>query len=207
MGFFCPACRKELRMAGAPDINAGISELREARSKGRSLFVSSFVFSIFVNLLMLTGPIFMLQTYDRVLSSRSEATLVALFALVAFLYLMMGILDFVRGRVVARAAARFQALMDKRVFSAVLRSEAVKPGNQATAASLQMLKAWETSSLSFMAHLDVVRSSPRIIVIHFRLVAPCLSAEDSVVQPPKPSPISSLLMLLEQTALTMTEAC
>ena len=40
--------------------------------------------SIFTNLLMLTGPVFMLQVYDRVLSSRSEATLVVLFALVAF---------------------------------------------------------------------------------------------------------------------------
>lgn len=127
-------------MAAAPDIEAGIAELRDARAKGRGLFVSSFVFSIFVNLLMLTGPLFMLQTYDRVLSSRSEATLVALFVLVAFLYLMMGILDFVRGRVVARAAAQFQALMDRRVFSAVLRAEAVKPGNQAAAASLQDLE-------------------------------------------------------------------
>ena len=110
-------------MAAAPDIEAGIAELRDARAKGRGLFVSSFVFSIFVNLLMLTGPLFMLQTYDRVLSSRSEATRVALFVLVAFLYLMMGILDFVRGRVVARAAAQFQALMDRRVFSAVLRAD------------------------------------------------------------------------------------
>ena len=55
--------------------------------------VSLGLFSAFVNLLMLTGPLFMLQIYDRVLTSRSEATLVASIAIVAFLFLMMGLLD------------------------------------------------------------------------------------------------------------------
>ena len=88
------------------------------------------IFSFFVNLLMLTGPIFMLQVYDRVLGSRSEETLLALFILMAFLFGMMGILDFVRGRVLARAGARFQTLMDSRVFDAVLR-RSVAPGDRA----------------------------------------------------------------------------
>ncbi|MEO0828890.1 MAG: type I secretion system permease/ATPase, partial [Pseudomonadota bacterium] len=116
------------------------AELREARAKGRSLFVSAFLFSVFVNLLMLTGPLFMLQVYDRVLGSRSEETLLALFVLVAFLYLMMGILDYTRGRITARAAARFQSLLDKRVFSAVLRAEAVKPGQEGVASGLMDLE-------------------------------------------------------------------
>lgn len=92
---------------------AGLRELRDARAENRGLFVFVGVFSFFVNLLMLTGPIFMLQVYDRVLGSRSEATLVALAVLVAFLYLMMGILDYVRGRVLARIGARFQAKLDR----------------------------------------------------------------------------------------------
>jgi ATP-binding cassette subfamily C protein len=92
----------------------------------RSLFFGVAVFSFFVNLLMLTGPLFMLQVYDRVLSSRSEATLATLFLLVAALFLVMGILDFVRARVLARAGARFQALLDRRVFEAGLR-RAISP--------------------------------------------------------------------------------
>ncbi|MFO7856695.1 MAG: type I secretion system permease/ATPase [Paracoccaceae bacterium] len=99
----------------------GREELRGVLREGRRLFVSVGVFSFFVNLLMLTGPIFMLQVYDRVLSSRSEATLVALVAIVTFLFLMMGILDYARGRVLARAGARFQARLDDRVFEAILR--------------------------------------------------------------------------------------
>ncbi len=85
-----------------------------------SLLISVFVFSVFVNLLMLTGPLFMLQVYDRVLNSRSEATLVALFILVAGLYLLMGVLDYARGRLMARFAVRFRERYDRQVFTATI---------------------------------------------------------------------------------------
>jgi len=103
----------------------GLPELRGAMARCRWHFIAVGVFSIFVNLLMLTGPLFMLQIYDRVLSSRSEATLVALLILVTGLFAMMGLLDFVRGRVLARAGARFQSLLDDRVMTAVLRRSVV----------------------------------------------------------------------------------
>ena len=98
----------------------GAAEIRTALSESRRLFVSIGLFSAFVNLLMLTGPLFMLQVYDRVLTSRSEATLVALVGIVAFLFLMMGLLDHARARVLARAGARFQARLDPRVLGAIL---------------------------------------------------------------------------------------
>ncbi|MEX0280776.1 MAG: type I secretion system permease/ATPase [Arenibacterium sp.] len=105
----------------------GIEELRAARRQSRGLYWSVGLFSFFANLLMLTGPIYMLQVYDRVLGSRSEETLVALSLLVVFLYGIMGILDYTRGRVMARAGARFQAALDRRVFDAMIRRSAVKP--------------------------------------------------------------------------------
>ena len=108
----------------------GLKELRSAMSQCRSHLWSVGIFSIFVNLLMLTGPLFMLQTYDRVLSSRSEETLVALLILVTGLFLMMGLLEYARGRVLARAGAKFQTLMDIRVFEAVLR-RSMAPGDRA----------------------------------------------------------------------------
>ena len=88
------------------------------------------VFSVFVNMLMLTGPLFMLQTYDRVLSSRSEETLVALLLLITGLFLMMGLLEYARGRVMARAGAKFQSILDTRVFEAVLR-RSIAPADRA----------------------------------------------------------------------------
>src|SRR6056297_1781242 len=118
---------------------AGLDELRAARRESRSLYWFVGVFSFFVNLLMLTGPLYMLQVYDRVLGSRSVETLIALSVLVAFLFGMMGILDYARGRVMSRAAARFQGRLDKRVFDAVMRKSALVK-DDATATGLRDLE-------------------------------------------------------------------
>lgn len=102
------------------DSETGRTELRSILRENRGLFWAVGLFSVFVNLLMLTGPLYMLQVYDRVLGSRSEETLLALTVLMAFLFAMMGLLDFVRGRVLARIGAKVQARLDHRVFAAVL---------------------------------------------------------------------------------------
>ena len=98
------------------------------RSHSRGLFFSALFFSVFSNLLMLTGPLFMLQVYDRVLASRSEETLVALFALVAVLYLFYWLLEYARGRIMARAGARLQSAMNAPVFHAILQRAALRRG-------------------------------------------------------------------------------
>jgi ATP-binding cassette subfamily C protein len=103
----------------------GLAELAAARRGVRGLVWAAALFSVFVNLLMLTGPIYMLQVYDRVLGSRSEATLVALTLIVVYLYGMMALLDFARGRLMTRAAARVRMALEGRVFRAVLRRSAV----------------------------------------------------------------------------------
>ncbi len=95
-------------------------DLNQTWRQSRPLLWAVFLFSLFTNALMLTGPLFMLQVYDRVLGSRSEETLLALALLVTFLFLMMGVLDFARGRVAARIGARLQSGLDDRVFRAAL---------------------------------------------------------------------------------------
>ena len=74
-----------------------------------------------VNLLMLTGPIYMLQVYDRVLGSRSEETLVALTLLAGFLFAMMGVFDVLRGRIMTRLGARLDREMSGPVFAGLMR--------------------------------------------------------------------------------------
>lgn len=113
----------------------GRGELRRARATGLPLFIAVAVFSAVVNLLMLTGPLFMLQVYDRVLASRSVETLTALFILVVFLFLLMGIVDLARNRVVQRIAARFQDRLEARVFLASLREGAITGNESAATAS------------------------------------------------------------------------
>ena len=107
--------------------NQGSEELRAARRAGAGFLVMIGVFSAVVNVLMLTGSLFMLQVYDRVLGSRSEETLLVLFLLVAFLYALMAALDLVRNKMTGRLAARFQRKMEGRVFAASL-AESGKPG-------------------------------------------------------------------------------
>jgi len=137
--------------------NEGRGELRKALRASWVLFTTAFIFSFFVNALMLTGPLYMLQVYDRVLGSRSEETLMALSILVAFLYLMMGILDYARGRILARVGARFQSLLDHRVFAAVLRLAGLSAGRLGLNTGLRDLEAVQRllSSPALFAVFDV----------------------------------------------------
>ena len=122
-------------------VRPGRAELTAARREGAGLYLAAFFFSVFVNILMLTGPLYMLQVYDRVLGSRSEETLVALSALVIVLFLVMGILDYARTRVLSIVAARFQDRLDRRVFEASMRRATVAPNDPAAVAAQRDLEA------------------------------------------------------------------
>ena len=137
-------------------IKRGQNELRQVRGRGRKLYWTVGLFSLFANLLMLTGPLYMLQVYDRVLGSGSEETLIALSILVLFLYCTMGILDQTRGRIMARVGARFQSDLDQRVFDAVVRKSAVAPDAK-TSASLSDLESVQRliTSPVLMAAFDI----------------------------------------------------
>lgn len=125
----------------------GREELREARRESWAAYWFVAIFSFFANMLMLAGPLYMLQVYDRVLGSRSEATLVALTVLVAFLYGIMGLLDFTRGRIMGRVGARFQARLDRRVFEASIRKLALMPDENSSTGSrdLEAVQRFMTS--------------------------------------------------------------
>lgn len=134
----------------------GREELVAARKESRGLYWAVGIFSFFVNLLMLTGPLYMLNVYDRVLGSRSLETLLALSILVAFLYGMMGILDYSRGRVMGRVGARFQSRLDRRVFSAVLKATTLNRAPQEAATGMRDLEGVQRliTSPALMAIFD-----------------------------------------------------
>ena len=102
------------RIALHPDIATALRECRRA-------FGSVALFSGIVNLLMLAGPLYMLQIYDRVLSSRSVPTLIALSIFLVGAYAFQGALDLIRARVVVRSAALLDQHLALAVHGAVIR--------------------------------------------------------------------------------------
>lgn len=122
----------------------GLAELRGARSGSLSTLFVVAIFSFAVNILMLTGPLFMLQVYDRVLGSRSVETLMALFLLVTFLFAIMGIVDLARSRIMQRVALRFQQRLEQRVFAASLADGAATGSDAVARGGMRDLEALRT---------------------------------------------------------------
>jgi PrtD family type I secretion system ABC transporter len=135
----------------------GAKELRAVRDESLGLYLAVGLFTFFVNILMLAGPLYMLNVYDRVLGSRSVETLIGLSVLILFLFGMMGLLDVVRGRVMGRIAARFQSRLDERVFSASMRAATSNTQNVKAASALKDLESVQrlVGSPVLMAFFDL----------------------------------------------------
>src|SRR5579859_8203775 len=106
-------------MAAAPGVRR--SELGEALRACRGAFVGVGLMSFVINLLYLTGSIFMLEVYDRVLPSRSVPTLIGLIVIATGLYMAQGVLDLIRGRILGRIGTALDEALNARVFDTVVR--------------------------------------------------------------------------------------
>src|ERR1700739_2882545 len=106
-------------MAAAPGVRR--SELGDALRACRGAFIGGGLMSCIINLLYLTGSIFMLEVYDRVLPSRSVPTLVGLVVLASGLSMAQGVLDMIRGRILGRIGTALDESLNARVFETVVR--------------------------------------------------------------------------------------
>src|ERR1700709_1408882 len=106
-------------MAAAPGFRR--TELGDALRACRSAFIGVGIMSCMINLLYLTGSLFMLEVYDRVLPSRSVPTLVGLVILAGGLYVAQGVLDLIRGRILARIGTSLDEALSGRVFEIIVR--------------------------------------------------------------------------------------
>lgn len=104
------------------------SELAGALRASRGVFWHVGGFSLFVNLLMLAGPLYMLQVYDRVLASQSIPTLVALTVLILVLYGTLGVLEWARSGLFSVAASNFEGLLGPRAAAAAMAQSLADPG-------------------------------------------------------------------------------
>ena len=91
------------------------SLLAQVLHQFRSAFIGVGLFSALINLLMLSGSMFMLQVYDRVLPSKSVPTLIGLSLIVLGLYAFQAILDLIRARVLVRIGSAFDESIAERV--------------------------------------------------------------------------------------------
>ncbi|MCG8544082.1 MAG: type I secretion system permease/ATPase [Alphaproteobacteria bacterium] len=78
-------------------------------------------FSFFINLLMLSVPLYMLLVYDRVLTSGNYSTLFALTVLAGIMLVIMGALEFLRSRILVRVGGRIDSLLNRRIFDSFMR--------------------------------------------------------------------------------------
>ncbi|MEQ1717707.1 MAG: type I secretion system permease/ATPase [Hyphomicrobium sp.] len=109
-------------------LGARESEVKNAVRASRRALNATFVFSAVINILMLAGPMFMLQVYDRVLSSGSFATLLTLFAITAGLYGIIGMLELARSRIIGRVGTEIDQRLSDRIFEASLRKSLATQG-------------------------------------------------------------------------------
>ncbi|TXN73590.1 type I secretion system permease/ATPase [Methylobacterium sp. WL6] len=109
----------------ASRLPAGGSEIASAIVVARRALVGLAVISGLVNILCLTGSFFMLEVYDRVIPSRSIATLVGLCLLALTLFVFQGALEVLRARALVRVGAMLDESLGVRVFETTIRAPLV----------------------------------------------------------------------------------
>lgn len=92
-------------------------DLKSALSSTKSSFISVGFFSMFINLLMLVPAIYMLQVYDRVVTSGSVSTLLMVTLIMVLLLSSMGVLEWVRSRILVRVSAKLDQILSRTVFN------------------------------------------------------------------------------------------
>ncbi|MGW9819823.1 ATP-binding cassette, subfamily C, type I secretion system permease/ATPase [Methylorubrum extorquens] len=103
------------------------SVLKDGLRVIRPVLMTVFVFAFFTNLLLFAGPLYMLQVYDRVLSSRNEATLLGITGIAAFALAVYAVLEMLRSRLLVRGGMIFDRKVAGPVFEIVHRAALLKP--------------------------------------------------------------------------------
>ncbi|MGM0614500.1 MAG: type I secretion system permease/ATPase [Pseudomonadota bacterium] len=106
------------------------TDLQRALKACKGSFASVGFFSMFVNLLMLVPPMYMLQVYDRVLTTQSVDTLLMLTLVVVFFFAVMGGLELVRSRMLVRVGNRLDTTINERLYGAMFRRSLMVQSNQ-----------------------------------------------------------------------------
>lgn len=114
-------------------------DLKSALKSTKSSFVSVGFFSMFINLLMLVPAIYMLQVYDRVVTSGSESTLLMVTLIMVLLLTAMGALEWVRSRILVRISAKLDQILSRTVFNVSFKQALYSGGSNNSGQPIQDL--------------------------------------------------------------------
>lgn len=115
------------------------TDLEQALAACKGSFLSVGFFSLFINLLLLVPAFYMLQVYDRVLSSYSVTTLIMLTLIMLLLMSTYGALEWVRSRMLIRVSTRLDLLLNRRFYEASYQQALYSGGALASAQALSDL--------------------------------------------------------------------
>ena len=118
--------------------NKNTSELKSVLKQSKKLFFTIGLFSFLINILMLVPPIYMLQIYDRVLSSKSKDTLFMLTLIVVVLFITMALLEIIRSKILIKIGNRIDNNLSNRIFDSLFQLEKVNP-NKASSSYISNL--------------------------------------------------------------------
>lgn len=159
-----------LRTAGAADSRNQLDPLATWRSRARSTLTAVAVFSAFVNLMMLTMPLYLFQLSDRVLTSRSLDTLLMLTIVALGFIGVLSFLDIIRRQVLGRLATSFETILGGPVLASIVTSAKI-----ADSANMQALRS--------LHHVKSFISSPVMLLLFDVPLAPIYFGAIFLVHP------------------------
>ncbi|WP_341328084.1 type I secretion system permease/ATPase [Methylotuvimicrobium sp. KM2] len=115
------------------------SDLENALKLCKSAFLYAAGFSMLINFLMITPSIYMLQVYDRVVSTGNKSTLIMLTLLVLGLFITLAALEWVRSQILVRISTRLETLLNQRLFQVAFKQALLSGGQRATTQPLDDL--------------------------------------------------------------------
>jgi ATP-binding cassette subfamily C protein EexD len=115
------------------------SDLQKALSLCKGAFLSAMGFSMIINMLTLAPIIYMLQLYDRVISSGNGMTLLMLTMIIAVIFFTQGALEIIRSQILVRVSTRLETLLNRRLFKIAYKRSLYTGGQQASSQPLDDL--------------------------------------------------------------------
>ena len=143
------------------------NELRQTIASANKSLLPVIVFSFFISISMMIVPLYMLQVYDRVITSGSHDTLYLMTGIVAVLLMAYALLESTRSKIISRNSKHLDVLLNKRVFTAIF-DHSVKSNEQAHTQAISDLDSikrfWGGAGL--LALLDIPWAPAFLLVIY-----------------------------------------